>query len=133
MRLVKSVGPSSFLDWFVIVLVFLPTICYLSRNFLWGLIMNPLHILGIQLPFESLRLQVYKALDNDSVLLGIIAAEYIIHLFETLFLLKPQLDAHEMSFGVRFQWYVMGLIEGFAPIKRLKSLITQQERKHISK
>ena len=107
--------PGSILEYLIIFGVCLPTLCYKFRKLLY------FGFQWIPLP-QDLSNLLLKFLDNDSVLLSIIVLELIIHLGETLLLLRPRLEYYRVPNDFLIEWYFFGLLEGYAPVRRLGKL-----------
>lgn len=105
----KVIPPSSVVDWAVILLVALPTVCYYYRPVLYWLF----------LPFGDHSLLLHK-LDHNATLLSIIVAEFVTHALETWWFLWPELQFHRVSQKLWLPWILWGLLEGYGPVRRLK-------------
>ncbi|QLL30818.1 hypothetical protein HG536_0A06330 [Torulaspora globosa] len=105
--------PDTAIEYIVIIGVFLPFICYKWRKVLsW-------------LPLPSL---VIEFLDNDNVLRGIMALAIVTHVLETWTLLRPRLNYYRVPTDFLVEWYLFGLLEGFAPVKRLERMAREKLR-----
>ncbi|GCE98103.1 hypothetical protein ZYGM_000970 [Zygosaccharomyces mellis] len=104
--------PESVMEYLIILAVFLPIACYKFRSLLYWL---------------PIPLNVRQSLDNDTVLKTIILLEFLTHLVETLFFLKPKLLFYRVTPDFLIEWYLFGMLEGFAPLKRLKRMAARAE------
>lgn len=104
--------PGSVMEYLVILGVFLPILCYKFRPLLYRLPI-PLH--------------VCQLLDSDAVLRTIILLEFLTHLAETLIFLKPKLHFYRVPPDFLIEWYLFGMLEGFAPLKRLTRMAARVE------
>lgn len=96
--------PSSIAEYVLILAVLLPTICYNFRQVLYW----------IPMP-ASLR----QYLASDNVLRAIIFLEFMIHLAEVFFLLRPKLNFYRVPPDFLIEWYLFGLLEGYPVMRRL--------------
>lgn len=108
-RINKVIGPTSLLDWLIILGVCLPTICYFYRPFLYVLF-----------AWDTRHKTVLQWLDNDKVLVAIIILEFFTHGIETWRFLIPQLRFHRVNPKLLPQWLFWGLLEGYGPVRRLQ-------------
>lgn len=102
------VYPQSFIEYLVLLGVFLPMLCYKFRPLLYWLPI-PLHI--------------RQWLDNDVILRTIMLLEVLMHLAETLIFLRPKLQFYRVPPDFLIEWYLFGILEGFAPVKRLSRMV----------
>lgn len=106
----KVIGPNSLVDWLIILGVCLPSLCYFYRP-----------VLYILFAWDTHSKTVLHWLDNDKVLLAIIILEFFTHAMETWRFLIPQLKFHRVHPAIWPQWLFWGLLEGYGPVRRLKS------------
>lgn len=106
-------------DLVILVLVSLPLSCYIYRPLLHQL---------FRIGGDSGAV-IADWLDNDSRLLFIVAMEFLIHSLESLVLLNPKLAYYRAPVDCKIEWYIMGLIEGYAPVKRLERLAETYDNK----
>lgn len=99
--------PGTILEYFVIIAAQLPLICYTYRQVLYWL---------------PVPLAVKQYLDSDLKLLGVAVLALLIHLFETLFLLRPRLEFYRVPTDFLIEWYLFGILEGYAPVRRLERM-----------
>lgn len=104
--------PESISDYLIILGVLLPVLCYKYRSLLYWL------------PMPA---YVCEYLDNDAVLRTIILLEFVTHLVEVRFLLKPKLQFYRVPPDFLIEWYLFGMLEGFATFKRLKNMAARFE------
>ncbi|QLQ78381.1 hypothetical protein HG537_0A06280 [Torulaspora globosa] len=103
--------PDTFVEYLVIIGVFMPFICYKWRQVL------------LWLPLPSI---VVEFLDNDNVLRVIMVLEILTHFLETWTLLRPRLNYYRVPTDFLVEWYLFGLLEGFAPVKRLERMAREK-------
>ncbi|KAG0656659.1 hypothetical protein C6P44_005032 [Monosporozyma unispora] len=108
-RVNKVIAPSFPLDWLIICAVWLPSLCYFYRPFLYTLFF-----------WDTRNKVLLQWLDNDKVLLAIIVLEFFTHAMETRRFLVPQLKFHRVNSELWPQWLFWGLLEGYGPVRRLQ-------------
>lgn len=106
--------PSTVLELIILVLAQLPLVCYYFRSVLYWL---------------PIPLALKQFLDSDVTLLGVTLLAYITHALEVLFLLKPRLEFYRVPTDFLIEWYLFGILEGYAPVKRLEQLATRIKMK----
>lgn len=99
--------PSTLVEYFILLGISLPVICYFFRQVLYWL------------PFPSV---VLEFLDNDNVLRSIIGLVIGIHLVETWVFLKPKLQFYRVPTDFLIEWYLFGVLEGYPPVRRLEKM-----------
>lgn len=107
--------PDTVVEYIVIIAVLLPFICYKWRKVLWWL------------PIPS---SVASFLDNDNVLRGVMLFAFLTHLLESWALLRPKLNFYRVPTDFLVEWYLFGLLEGFAPVKRLERMARAKMREN---
>lgn len=53
--------------------------------------------------------------------------EVLMHLAETLIFLRPKLQFYRVPPDFLIEWYLFGILEGFAPVKRLSRMASRVE------
>lgn len=99
--------PDTVVEYVVIAAVFLPFICYK-----WRLVLH-------WLPLPSF---VIHFLDNDNVLRLVMLFAIATHILECWVLLRPRLNYYRVPTDFLVEWYLFGLLEGLAPVKRLERM-----------
>ncbi|CCE62203.1 hypothetical protein TPHA_0C00460 [Tetrapisispora phaffii CBS 4417] len=107
----EVVYPNNIVEYIIIVAVFLPLMCYFYRPLL--------HLLPLP---EFIK----EFLDNDFILIAIEALAIITHILETYILLRPKLKFYRVPTDFLIEWYALGLLEGYAPAKRLEQLAMEK-------
>lgn len=105
----EIIPPNTILDWLVIGLVCLPTLCYLNRSVLHYLFDWNGYLSSVLIPI----------LDNDTVLLTIIILEFVTHSIETYMFLIPKLRTYKVPNKLWYGWMIWGIIEGYGPVRRI--------------
>lgn len=108
-KLDKVIPPNTMLDWLIIGLVCLPTLCYLNRSVLYGLF-------GWN---QYLSSMIVPILDNDTILITIIILEFVTHSIETYMFLIPKLKSCKIPSKLWPRWIIWGVIEGYGPVRRI--------------
>ncbi|EDO16015.1 hypothetical protein Kpol_495p13 [Vanderwaltozyma polyspora DSM 70294] len=106
-QVTETVYPTNLLEYAIIGGVMLPPLCYLYRPLLYFL------------PLPSI---IKKTLDNDRLLFIITVLAFFTHIIESLVLLRPKLIYYRVPIDHAIEWYFLGLLEGYAPVKRLEAL-----------
>lgn len=108
-KLDKVIPPNNILDWLIIGLVCLPTLCYLNRSILHYLFNWNGYLSSILIPI----------LDDDTVLITIIILEFVTHAIETCMFLVPKLQSYKVPSKLWYRWIIFGVIEGYGPVRRI--------------
>lgn len=113
-KLDKVLYPCGVADLLVILAVLLPPLCYLYRPLLHWLFPPQAPVLG----------QLGQLVDSDYRLLAVIVLEFAIHAGEVYLGLWPLLHYYRIteSPDLLIEYTLFGLLEGYGPIRRLKSL-----------
>lgn len=103
--------PRDFVEYLIIILVFLPIVVFMKRSLL---------------QYFPLPQYIIDFISKDAVLISIIIGEIICHAAETYFLLRPRLNYHRVPTDFLVEWYFFGMLEGYPIVKRFDDLAYQR-------